>query len=107
LPLNDTATSHFTNLLLNTRNAVSLALPKNNTEMHPPPATAFMDALFCGDKRGTDARALLETIVQPLMVTFCISKAAMAPPHVEHGCAASWEQPLAPPMAELPSKSLL
>jgi hypothetical protein len=106
LSLNDTATSHFTNLLLNTRNAVSLALPKNNTETHPPPATAFLDALFCGDKRGTDARAMLETIVQALTVTFGISKAAMAPPHDEHGCAASSGQPLAPPSAELPSNSL-
>jgi hypothetical protein len=106
LSLPDTATSHCANLLPSTRNEASLALPKNNTDTHPPPAKAFLEALCCSDKRGTNARAMLETIEQSLMVTFGISKVAMAPPHVEHGWVASLGQPLAPPIAELRSKSL-
>jgi hypothetical protein len=85
LSLPDTKTSHCSNLLPNTRTSVPLALPKNNTETHPPPAKAFLDALCCSDKRGTDALTKLEIIVQALMVTLGTSKAAMAPPHVEHG----------------------
>jgi hypothetical protein len=49
---------------------------------------------------------MLEAIEHELTVTLRISKAAMAPPHDEHGCAASWGQPLVPPSAELRWKSL-
>jgi hypothetical protein len=44
--------------------------------------------------------------VQLRILTFNISKAAMAPPHVAHGCAASAGQPLKPPLAELRMKVL-
>ena len=44
--------------------------------------------------------------MHPLIVTFNISKTAMAPPHAEHGCAASAGQPLKPPFAELRVKLL-
>ena len=84
-----------------------LAFPENNTDTQPPPATAFWDALYCGDVVGTDACALFSIIVQPLILTFNISKAAMAPPHVAHGCAASAGQPLKPPLAELRVKLLV
>ena len=46
------------------------------------------------------------TILQPLTVTFIISNAATAPPHVEHGCLASAGQLAKPPLAELPVKLL-
>jgi hypothetical protein len=102
--LPDTATSHCRNLLFDTRTVTSLALPKNNTETQPPPATAILDELL---RKDTDASAMLEVIVHPTIVRFGISKAAIAPPHDEHGCAASPAHPLAPPMAELRSKALL
>ena len=38
--------------------------------------------------------------------TFSLNGAAMAPPHVEHGCAASEGQPLKPPLAEFRVKVL-
>jgi hypothetical protein len=58
---------------------------------------------------GTVARALLASIMQLLIVTFNMSKAATAPPQVEHGwlvSLASLGQPLNPPLAELPKKEL-
>ncbi len=55
---------------------------------------------------GTDACAVLLTILQPLTVTFSISNAATAPPHVEHGCVLSAGQLAKPPLAELPVKLL-
>ena len=84
-----------------------LEFPENNTETQPPPATAFRDALNCCDSVGTDACALFPVIVHPPIATFDISKAAMAPPHVEHGCVGSAGQ-LAkpPPLAELAVKML-
>jgi hypothetical protein len=84
-----------------------MELPKNKTDTQPPPATAFLDALLCIDVAGTDARAMLETIVHPLMVTFIMSKAAMAPPQVEHGWWVTFGHMLGAPMAELLEKTLL
>ncbi len=83
-----------------------LEFPVNNTDTQPPPATAFLDALNCCDAVGTYACALFSIIVHPLTLTFNISKAAMAPPHVEHGCVASEGQPLKPPFAEFRVKVL-
>ena len=102
-----TATAHCRNVLPLTFTMEPLAFPENNTDTQPPPATAFWDALYCGDLVGTDACALFSINVQPLILTFNISKAAMAPPHVAHGCAASAGQPLKPPLAELRVKLLV
>ena len=46
---------------------------------------------------------MLLTMVQPEITTFSISNAAMAPPHVEHGCVATAGQL---PVAELPENVL-
>jgi hypothetical protein len=75
-------------------------------DTQPPPATAFLDAMLCSDVRGTAARARLEVIEHPLTMTFGMSKAAMAPPQVEHGWTVEFGQPLACPTAELPTKLL-
>ena len=99
-------TAHFRKVLPLTLTLEPLEFPENNTDTQPPPTTAFPDALNCPDAVGTYARALFSIITQPLIVTFNISKAAMAPPHVEHGCATSAGQPLKPPIAELRVKLL-
>ena len=53
------------------------------------------------ESAGAAAAALLATIVQPLMLTLYISKAATAPPQVEHGCAVFAGQCSKLPDAEL------
>jgi hypothetical protein len=101
LLLFDRCTMHLSKVLLTTRMEEPLAFPKNNKETQPPPDTAFREARCCGDAVGTDADAKLETISQPLTETLSTSKAAMAPPHAEHGCIAMSGQPIMPPIAEL------
>jgi len=78
-------TVHCRNVLPLMLTLEPLEFPENNTDTQPPPTTAFRDARNCPDVMGTDACALFSIIVHPLIVTFNISKAAMAPPHVEHG----------------------
>jgi hypothetical protein len=84
-----------------------LAFLENNTDTHPPPATAFWEFRYCPDILGTNARTLFDVMVQSLMVTLNMANAAIAPPHDEQGSAASLGQPTKPPSAELPVKLLL
>ncbi len=102
-----TATAHCRNELPLTTTVEPLTFPTNNTATQPPPATALLDVPNCGESFGTNACTLFSIIVDPVILTFNISKAAIAPPHVEHGCAASAGQPLKPPFAELRAKVLL
>lgn len=86
-----------------------LEFPRNRTDTQPPPATALRDKSFCKDLEGTTAVTLLSSIEQPVMLTFDISNAATAPPHVEHGSRDSVPvgQPIKSPTAELRVKLLL
>ena len=82
----------------------ALQFPRNSTDMQPPPATALRDELLCGDVVGMSATAALSVMEQPVTLTFNISKAAMAPPHVEQG-SMDWlpvGHPMSPPTAAFP-----
>ena len=86
----------------------ALQFPRNSTDTQPPPATALRDKVLCWDVTGTFATTVLSVMEQPVTLTFNISKAAMAPPHVEHG-SLDWlpgGHPMSPPTAELPLKLL-
>ncbi len=85
----------------------ALQFPRNSTDTQPPPATALRTNL-CGIVMGTSACAALSVMEQPVTLTFNISKAAMAPPHVEQG-SMDWlpvGHPMSPPTAALPLKLL-
>ena len=99
---------HCRNELPLTCTAEPLEFPRKSTATQPPPATAFLDILLCGELTGTAAAALLWAIMQPVMLTLCTSKAAMEPPHVEHGWLDpdSFGHPIKPPTAELRMKVL-
>ena len=101
-------TVHCRNELPLTCTAEPLELPRKSTDTQPPPTTAFLDRLLCGDSTGTAAAALLCAIVQPVTVTLYTSKAAMEPPHVEHGWLdlEPFGHPIKPPTAELRVKVL-
>ncbi len=106
----DTSAAHRKNEFPLICSVRALEFPRNSTDKQPPPATALRDKLFCGDPIGTDATAEFSVMLQPVTLTFAISKAATAPPHVEHGCRSlDWlpaGHPINPPMAVLLLKSL-
>ncbi len=104
----DTTDEHRKNELPLMCSVDALEFPRNSTDTQPPPATALRDLSFCGDAAGTAATAEFSVMVQPVTLTFAISKAATAPPHVEHG-SLEWlpaGHPINPPMAVLLLKSL-
>ena len=104
----DTCTVHRKNELPLTCSTNALQFPRNSTDTQPPPATALRDKTLCEDAMGTSATAVLSVMEQPVTLTFNISKAAMAPPQVEHG-SLEWlpgGHPMSPPTAELPLKLL-
>jgi hypothetical protein len=86
----------------------ALEFPRKSTDKQPPPATALRENSICAESLGTTATALLLTMMQPVTLTFDISKAATAPPHVEHGSldCVLVGQPIKPPTAELLLKLL-
>ena len=104
----DTSTSHRTNELLITRSVEALEFPRKSSDTQPPPATALRDNPLWGESDGTTATALLSAMVQPATLTFHISKAATAPPHVEHGSLdrVPVGHPITPPTAEFRLKVL-
>jgi hypothetical protein len=82
----DTITVHPSNVLPLMYTAEPLALPRNNTDKQPPPETELLDErLIKEDEGGKNARTLFSVIWQSIMVTLNISKAAIAPPQLEHG----------------------
>ncbi len=95
---------HCKNVLPRMCTVEPLAFPRNKTDTQPPPATD--EALTTCSAYAT---ALLSTIVQPLTLTLNISKAAIAPPQVEHGSDgnAVLGQSSERPVAELLVKVLL
>ena len=104
----DTCTVHRKNELPLTCSTNALQFPRNSTDTQPPPATALRDKTLCEDAMGTSATAVLSVMEQPVTLTFNISKAAMAPPHVEHG-SLDWlpeGHPMSPPTAAFPLKLL-
>ena len=104
----DTSDAHRKNELPLMCSVDALEFPRNSTDTQPPPATALRDELLCRDAMGTSATAVLSVMEQPVTLTFNISKAAMAPPHVEHG-SLDWlpvGHPMSPPTAALPLKLL-
>ena len=104
----DTCTAHRKNELPLMCSTNALQFPRNSTDTQPPPATALRDKVLCWDVTGTFAITVLSVMEQPVTLTFNISKAAMAPPHVEHG-SLEWlpgGHPMSPPTAELPLKLL-
>ena len=104
----DTSTVHRKNELPLICSTNALQFPRNSTDTQPPPATALRDKPLCGDVVGMSATAALSVMEQPVTMTFNISKAAMAPPHVEQG-SMDWlpvEHPMSPPTAALPLKLL-
>ena len=104
----DTSTTHCKNELSLMRTDDALELPPNSTDTQPPPATALRDEAFCEDSVDTTATALFSISAQPVTVTFRISNAAIAPPHVEHGSFDLMPvgHPIRPPIAELRLKLL-
>ena len=104
----DTSTVHRKNELPLMSSTNALQFPRNSTDTQPPPATALRDKPLCGDVVGMSATAALSVMEQPVTLTFNISKAAMAPPHVEQG-SLDWlpgGHPTRPPTAALPLKLL-
>ena len=104
----DTCTAHRKNELPLMCSTNALQFPRNSTDTQPPPATALRDKVLCSDVTGTFATTVLSVMEQPVTLTFNISKAAMAPPHDEHG-SLEWlpgGHPMSPPTAELPLKLL-
>ncbi len=102
----DTSTAQCANELPLKCMVDALEFPLNTTDTQPPPATAFRDAMYCEEPAGTTATTLFSTILQPLTLTFRISKAATAPPHVEHGSRDCKGHPISPPIAALRVKLL-
>jgi hypothetical protein len=98
----DTSTSHRKNELLTMRSVEALEFPRKSSDTQPPPATALRDRPIWGESVGTTATALLSDMLQPTTLTFHISKAATAPPHVEHGSLdrVPVGHPIKPPTAE-------
>jgi hypothetical protein len=104
----DTSTVHRKNELSLICSTNALQFPRNSTDTQPPPATALRDKPLCGDVVGMSATAALSVMEQPVTLTFNISKAEMAPPHVEQG-SLDWlpvGHPMRPPTAALPLKLL-
>jgi hypothetical protein len=101
-----TSTEQCANELSLKCTADALEFPRNRTDTQPPPATAFRDAMYCEEPAGTAATTLFSTMLQPLTLTFRISKAATAPPHVEHGSLDRNGHPMSPPIAALRVKLL-
>jgi hypothetical protein len=104
----DTSDAHLENELSLMSSVDALEFPRNSTDTQPPPATALRDLTLCGYAAGTAATAEFSVMVQPVTLTFVTSKAATAPPHVEHG-SLDWlsaGHPISPPMAVLLLKVL-
>jgi len=76
----DTCTVQCRNELPLMRTVHALEFPRKRTDTQPPPATDEKELNGC-----VYTTALLSTIVQPLTLTLNISKAAIAPPQVQHG----------------------